>query len=313
MSELMVVPDQKALVPTVAPLDAALMESALLGGDLSRMSPTDRLRYYKSVCDSLGLNPLTRPFDYIVLNGKMTLYAKRECTEQLRKIHGVSVQIVDRSVVDDVYIVTARASSRDGRQDESTGAVSVANLRGENRANAIMKAETKAKRRVTLSICGLAFLDETETESIPGAGRVIMDMETGEIIGQDGGSKEAAQAVAERRLEELRAETPVATIVTEPKAEAPTEQEPKKRATKADKTPLTADGIKRLQAFAAIKQELFIATGSNDAYYRILGAAGYESSKDIKDRDSAKTVYYQLGEELKEIRLAKQEKEQASA
>jgi phage tail sheath protein FI len=30
-----------------------------------------------------------------------------------------------------------------------------------------MKAETKAKRRVTLSICGLNMLDESEVESIP--------------------------------------------------------------------------------------------------------------------------------------------------
>jgi len=35
-------------------------------------------------------------------------------------------------------------------------------------ANAIMKAITKAKRRVTLSICGLGMLDETEVESLPG-------------------------------------------------------------------------------------------------------------------------------------------------
>ena len=33
--------------------------------------------------------------------------------------------------------------------------------------NAKLKAITKAKRRVTLSICGLGFLDETEIETIP--------------------------------------------------------------------------------------------------------------------------------------------------
>ena len=32
-----------------------------------------------------------------------------------------------------------------------------------------MKAETKAKRRATLSICGLGLLDESEVETIPGA------------------------------------------------------------------------------------------------------------------------------------------------
>ena len=36
-------------------------------------------------------------------------------------------------------------------------------------ANARMKALTKAKRRLTLSLCGLGMLDETEVVSIPGA------------------------------------------------------------------------------------------------------------------------------------------------
>ena len=70
-----------------------------------------------------------------------------------------------------MYIVTARAEAN-GRIDEATGAVSLELLKGENRANAIMKAETKAKRRVTLSFAGLGMLDETEIESIPGAQKV---------------------------------------------------------------------------------------------------------------------------------------------
>jgi hypothetical protein len=41
----------------------------------------------------------------------------------------------------------------------------------EDRANTILKAVTKAKRRVTLSICGLGFLDETEVEDIPAAAK----------------------------------------------------------------------------------------------------------------------------------------------
>jgi hypothetical protein len=51
--------------------------------------------------------------------------------------------------------------------DAAKGAVSVQGLKGEALANALMKAETKAKRRATLSICGLGFLDETEIEDIP--------------------------------------------------------------------------------------------------------------------------------------------------
>ena len=39
-------------------------------------------------------------------------------------------------------------------------------------ANAFLKSETKAKRRVTLSICGLGLLDESEVDSIPAEAKV---------------------------------------------------------------------------------------------------------------------------------------------
>lgn len=81
----------------------------------------------------------------------------------------MSVTIAARELVDGIYVVTARAEMPGGRVDESIGAVPVDKLQGEAKANAFMKCETKAKRRVTLSICGLGMLDETETVTIPGA------------------------------------------------------------------------------------------------------------------------------------------------
>lgn len=163
---------------------AKLLEQVVVGGDLSQLSPSQRLEYYRRVCESLGLNPLTKPFDYIVLNGKLTLYARKDCTEQLRSLRGVSISIVARELHESigVYAVTARATTKDGRVDEAIGAVSIAGLKGEQLANAFMKAETKAKRRVTLSICGLGMLDETEIGSIPDARRVEVDEATGEIV-----------------------------------------------------------------------------------------------------------------------------------
>jgi hypothetical protein len=157
---------------------ADLQEKALLGGDLSKLSSSERLSFYNSVCNSLGLNPLTRPFEYIQLNGKLTLYARKDCTEQLRSNRHISIEIASREIVDGVYVVRAKATQTAvsqlqqysvPRTDESLGAVAIQNLQGEAKANAMMKAETKAKRRVTLSICGLGMLDETEIETIPGA------------------------------------------------------------------------------------------------------------------------------------------------
>ena len=155
-----------------------LLERVVIGGDLSKLQPGERLQYYREVCTSLGLNPLTRPFQYLTLNGKLILYASRDATDQLRRQQGVSIQIVAREQHGDVYAVTARATTAGGRADESIGAVTTASLKGDALANALMKAETKAKRRVTLSICGLGMMDETEVETVPGAVRV----EAGDVI-----------------------------------------------------------------------------------------------------------------------------------
>lgn len=148
---------------------ADVIEQVIVKGDLARLSADERVAYYRAVCESVGLNPLTKPFEYITLQGKLTLYARRDATDQLRRIYGVSVEIVARERLDDVYVVTARATTADGRRDESTGVVTIGRATGDALANALMKAETKAKRRVTLSICGLGTLDETEVETIPDA------------------------------------------------------------------------------------------------------------------------------------------------
>jgi hypothetical protein len=145
------------------------IERVLIGGDLAKLSPDQRVSYYNKTCETLGLNPLTRPFDYITLQGKMTLYARKDATEQLRKIHGVSIRITRAEKIDDIFLVVAEATDKNGRVDAATGAVSIAGMKGDNLANALMKAETKSKRRVTLSICGLGLLDETEIETIPDA------------------------------------------------------------------------------------------------------------------------------------------------
>lgn len=155
-----------------APTAPEAFEAALVIGDLSKLSTSDRVTYYRRVCESLGLNPLTRPFDYLLLNNKLTLYARRDCADQLRKIRGITIEVVSRTIEDGILTVHVRATDRDGRKDEDFGAVSVAGLKGEAAANAMLKCITKAKRRVTLSIAGLGLTDETEVESIPGA-RVI--------------------------------------------------------------------------------------------------------------------------------------------
>lgn len=149
--------------------NASIVEAIITKGDIGKLTPAERNQYYAAVCESIGLNPLTRPFEYLTLNGKMVLYARRDAADQLRKINGISVEIVSRNVEDGLLTVHVRAKDASGRTDEDLGVVAVGNLKGDAAANAMLKAITKAKRRVTLSISGLGFLDETELETIPGA------------------------------------------------------------------------------------------------------------------------------------------------
>src|SRR5262245_27826208 len=146
----------------------AVMEKVVINGDLTPLTPSERVSYYRKLCENLGLNPLSKPFAYIVLNGRLTLYALRDCTDQLRRIHGISIEIVSRSVEKEILTVHVRAKTKDGRTDEDIGALPYPkNVAGENPSNLQMKAITKAKRRVTLSISGLGMLDESEVSSIP--------------------------------------------------------------------------------------------------------------------------------------------------
>jgi hypothetical protein len=142
-------------------------ELALINNDLSKLTKEERSVFYNQTCESLGLNPLTQPFGYIEFRGgKLSLYAKKDCTDQLRKIHGVSIEISSKETINDNFVVMAKAKDASGRYDEDMGSVSIKGLSGENLGNAMMKAITKAKRRVTLSICGLGILDESEAETV---------------------------------------------------------------------------------------------------------------------------------------------------
>lgn len=144
-----------------------VIESLVLRGDLSGLGPAERARFYTQMCEGLGLNPHAQPFAFLRLNGKEVLYATRGATDQLAAIHKLNREIVDGPKVIDlagtklVYAV-CRATHPNGRVETATATVPLVDP-----VNVLMKCETKAKRRATLSILGLGVLDEMELETIP--------------------------------------------------------------------------------------------------------------------------------------------------
>ena len=223
------------------PPPLSLLEKIAIFDDLACLTYEERTEYYDKVCDSLGLNPATKPFEYLELDGKLVLYARKDATDQLRRIYEISVEIVSREMIEGLYVVTARARFPDGRVDESIGAVATEKeggewkearsgkryfksdgtftpMKGKELANAIMRAETKAKRRVTLSIAGLGMLDESEVEAPKGTVErsvEVVDTETGEITRQ---AVEAAPSAIDPRVISEAVKTKLGTVIERAKA-----------------------------------------------------------------------------------------------
>lgn len=156
------------------------VEAAVINGDLERLSPEYRVKWYQMRCEAAGLNSMSRPFEYIRLSGKLTLYATKSCTDQLSGIHGLSHSIISRETMGDVHVVTVEVKGASGRSTQDIGAVAIGGLKGEALCNALMKTVTKAKRRATLSLCGLGdVIDESELDTVRNVQRCTP---TGEVL-----------------------------------------------------------------------------------------------------------------------------------
>ena len=146
---------------------ARVVESLVLRGDISALNPEERAKFYVQLCEQLGLNPASQPLVPLRLNGKEILYVSKTATDQLAAIHRLNREIVDGPKIIDVAgtkcaYALCRATHPNGRIETAIATVPVTDP-----ANLLMKVETKAKRRATLSILGLGLLDESEIETIP--------------------------------------------------------------------------------------------------------------------------------------------------
>ena len=146
------------------------LEKVILNADLSSLTGEQRVNYYMQVCNQYGLDAFTRPFEYIKLNNKLVLYATKACAAALIELKSISTRIVSQEQFQDVFVVTCEATRKDENGNtqvaQDIGVVPIANLKGDQLGNAMMKASTKAKRRTVLNMAGLGQTDETEIQSI---------------------------------------------------------------------------------------------------------------------------------------------------
>lgn len=180
----LVAPPQAALARPSNQVDFAQMERlvTLGNGNFREMTDAERNEWTIGVCRSLGLNPLTFPLKWIKDdNGNMMPYFSRGATDQLRAVHGVSIDPIDEGWITmpgedgtpQLYQVRVRATLPNGRHDIGRGVVAIGRKRGGtiatpmDQANNFMSCETKAVRRATLNILGLGgVLDVSELDTM---------------------------------------------------------------------------------------------------------------------------------------------------
>jgi hypothetical protein len=163
-------------------LDEILADVVAAGKDTTALSRDHRAAMLTGLARRLGLNPLSNAVMFLKTNGRETLYVTKQGTDQIaareklcrETIKGPEViEIEKRRVV----FCQVRATHPDGRSEVST-----ATLLLTDPVNDLMKCETKAKRRATLSVCGLGLLAEDEIETIPGARTVPADVLAAPIV-----------------------------------------------------------------------------------------------------------------------------------
>ncbi len=226
--------DRRVVPKPGDPVHENTLARIVLRGDLSTLNPTELVTYYYAMCRTIGADPLTRPFDLIEMpdekdkkKTRVILYPNSRCASQLRANHQISFEKPEIEEKHGCVIVTIRATLN-GRTDFDTGAVPTMKPGGEwvdtgkkypdgnpkrefrpdgtmtpidplAAANAIKKAITQAKRRVTFSLCGLAGLpDQDDAENGTFAGARVIDTEA-VLRGEDPRAIESPEGQPEKK------------------------------------------------------------------------------------------------------------------
>jgi hypothetical protein len=135
--------------------------------DLESLNEEQRQDYIKAVCkhmgvpDNLNLVALTR-MDDGEGPSRLVAYAKRGATENVRDNLGIDVVSLTSQLLVGSIVFTATGKNAKGRQEISTGAKYIEGLTGTRLDDAIMTAQTRATRRMTLQFVGAGVLDESE-------------------------------------------------------------------------------------------------------------------------------------------------------
>lgn len=134
--------------------------------NLDELTEQQKQDYYLKVCEHFNIPYNLNLLAYYWLDsgdgGKhLVLYAKKGATDIIRQNLNITTKELKADYIDGAVIYTA-IGEKDGRVEMAVGAADIKGKVGKALCNAIMLAQTRATRRMTLQFAGAGLLDETE-------------------------------------------------------------------------------------------------------------------------------------------------------
>lgn len=144
----------------------AFQQAVAANRDTAGLRPEHRGALLNELARALKLNPLTKPVIFLKTGQGESIYVTRQGADQIAARLRLNRETVVGPEVRDilgvkVFFCQVRVTAPDGRSEMATATLPAVDV-----LMGLMKVETKAKRRATLSIAGLGMLSEEDAEEM---------------------------------------------------------------------------------------------------------------------------------------------------
>ena len=137
-------------------------------GGLNDLTEAEKLEYYYNACEYFKVPAELNLLQFIWIDNEngpgknLVLYARKGATDIMRANNEISVDEVKETIGDGFIMFTAKGHDKTGRTDVAVGSIGTKGLSPRALSDAIMTAQTRATRRLTLQFVGGGLLDESE-------------------------------------------------------------------------------------------------------------------------------------------------------
>jgi len=137
--------------------------------DLASLTEEQRAEYYKNACEYYEVPAELNLLAFIFMDTgdgarNLVLYAKKGATDRIRDRKGITTTALTKDDGPGYVCFTAVGQDKNGRVERAVGAANIEGLHGQLLAAAVITAQTRATRRMTLQFVG-GLLDESEVHN----------------------------------------------------------------------------------------------------------------------------------------------------